>query len=385
MKTIFNEDSRVKIPCILHLIRLGYEYLSLNNATWDEETNIFTEIFEESIMDINPELKLDDVKRLMADVTLALDNEDLGKAFYEKLTARSGIKLIDFEDFSKNRFHVVTELTYKNGEEEFRPDITLLINGIPLIFIEVKKPNNREGVLAERKRINQRFQNPKFRRFVNVTQLMLFSNNMEYEDDTPQPIEGAFYASPSYEQPIFNYFREEEKLELSNLLEPEDDAIENFVLKDNNLNVIKHSPEFLSNKSPNTPTNRVCTSLFSKARLAFMLKYAIAYVHESTGIEKHIMRYPQLFATKAIENKLEEGVKKGIIWHTQGSGKTALAYYNTRFLTDYFQSKGIIPKFYFIVDRIDLLTQAHREFSSRGLVVHTIDSREAFAKDIKAT
>ena len=66
------------------------------------------------------------------------------------------------------------------------------------------------------------------------------------------------------------------------------------------------------------------------------------------------MRYPQLFATKAIEAKLDEGIKKGIIWHTQGSGKTALAYYHVRYLTDYFQKQKVIPKFYFIVDRIDL-------------------------------
>jgi type I restriction enzyme R subunit len=97
------------------------------------------------------------------------------------------------------------------------------------------------------------------------------------------------------------------------------------------------------------------------------------------------MRYPQLFATKAIEKKLDAGIKKGIIWHTQGSGKTALAYYNTRFLTDYFQRQGIIPKFYFIVDRLDLATQAQREFSCRGLLVHTIDSRADFARDIKTT
>ncbi len=97
------------------------------------------------------------------------------------------------------------------------------------------------------------------------------------------------------------------------------------------------------------------------------------------------MRYPQLFATKAIEQKLEEGVKKGIIWHTQGSGKTALAYYNVKYLANYFQKKNVIAKFYFIVDRIALLIQAGKEFKSRGLVVHNIDSREAFAKDIKQT
>ncbi|MEI7541486.1 MAG: type I restriction endonuclease, partial [Actinomycetes bacterium] len=382
---IFSEDSRVKIPCILHLMRLGYDYLSLKNAVWDEETNIFPDLFTNAIAKINPDLAVSEISRLLADVKLLLDNEDLGKAFYERLTEQSGIKLIDFENFNNNSFLVVTELTCKNGDDEFRPDITLLINGLPLAFIEVKKPNNREGVLAERNRILTRSRNPKFRRFMNITQLMVFSNNMEYEDGSPQPIEGAFYASPSYDTPVFNYFREEESLDLTQLLREENDALENEVLRDNNLNVIKHSPEFLSNKAPDTPTNRICTSLFSRDRLSFVLRYALAYVNESDGLQKHVMRYPQLFATKAIEKALDSGVKKGIIWHTQGSGKTALAYYNTRFLTDYFQRKGVIPKFYFIVDRLDLLIQAQRELAGRGLVVHTIDSREAFAKDIKSS
>ena len=382
---VFSEDSRVKIPCILHLVRLGYDYLSLKNAVWDEETNIFPDLFTNAIRKINPDLPADEIPRLLADVKLLLDNEDLGKAFYERLTERSGIKLIDFENLNNNSFNVVTELTCKNGDDEFRPDITLLINGLPLAFIEVKKPNNREGVLAERNRIITRSRNPKFRRFINITQLMVFSNNMEYEDGSPQPIEGAFYASPSYDSPVFNYFREEESLDLSQLLRDEEDALENEVLRDNNLNVIKHSPEFLSNKAPDTPTNRICTSLFSRDRLSFILRFALTYVNESDGLQKHVMRYPQLFATKAIEKSLDAGVKKGIIWHTQGSGKTALAYYNTRFLTDYFQRKGVIPKFYFIVDRLDLLIQAQREFAGRGLVVHTIDSREAFSKDIKTS
>lgn len=54
-------------------------------------------------------------------------------------------------------------------------------------------------------------------------------------------------------------------------------------------------------------------------------------------------------------------------------------------MTDYFQQQSVIPKFYFIVDRLDLLIQAHREFTSRGLVVHTVNSRDEFAKDIKST
>ncbi|MDH7942528.1 type I restriction endonuclease [Pseudohongiella sp. SYSU M77423] len=381
----FNEDTRVKIPTILHLMRLGYQYLSLKGQSWDLDTNIFPELFSSAITRINPGIEADDVSRLLEDVKLLLDNEDLGRAFFERLSDRSNTKLIDFENFDNNSFHVVTELTCQNGDEEFRPDVTLLINGMPLVFIEVKKPNNREGILAERDRINKRFQNPKFKRFANITQFMIFSNNMEYDDGDPEPVQGAFYASSSYHKPIFNYFREEETLNLTALLKPLSDDDELKVLKDNNVEVIRSNPEFLVNKDPNRPTNRMCTSLVNRDRLAFILRYALVYVTETGGLQKHIMRYPQLFASKAIERKLNEGVKKGIIWHTQGSGKTALAFYSVRFLTDYFQKQKVIPKFYFIVDRLDLLQQAQEEFRARGLTVHTVNSREAFTRDIKAT
>jgi type I restriction enzyme R subunit len=383
----FNEDSRVKIPTILHLCRLGYTYLSLNKAKWDETNNIFTDIFKESIKRINAELKLTegDLSRLYDEISLSLENEDLGKAFYEKLIDQSGTRLIDFRNFDNNSFHVVTELPCKKDDEEFRPDITLLINGMPLVFIEVKKPNNQDGIQAELNRIQKRFQNKKFRNFVNITQLMIFSNNMEYREDSLQQLEGAFYATTAYGKVSLNYFRESPPLDPSKVLKPFNEEVENLILKDTNYVGIKNSPEFITNKNPDSPTNRICTSLLLRERLAFLLKYAFAYVKETAGLQKHVMRYPQLFATKAIQTKLDDGLRKGIIWHTQGSGKTALAFYNVKYLTDYFQSKSIIPKFYFIVDRLDLLIQSAKEFRSRGLVVHEINSRNDFVRDIKTT
>src|SRR5690606_36369997 len=303
--------------------------------------------------------------------------------FYQRLTATSGIKLIDFKNFNNNSFHVTTELICKNGDEEFRPDITLLINGMPLAFVEVKKPHNKEGVLAERRRINTRFKQKHFRKFANATQLMMFSNNMEYEDGIVEPVFGAFYGTSAYADLHFNYFREDVdypvKQELINLSEDQ----ENFVLKDNNMLVIKHSPEFKTNKKPHSPTHRILTSLFSRERLGFILRYAIAYVREESTVQKHIMRYPQVFASMAITAKLDEGRTKGIIWHTQGSGKTALAYYNVKYLTDYYQKKQIIPKFYFIVDRLDLLIQSSNEFAKRGLTVNRVNSRQEFVADLK--
>jgi type I restriction enzyme R subunit len=112
----FNENTRVKIPAILHLCRLGYIYQSLPGAKRDESTNIFSDIFAESILRINPSAHESDVKRVFENVSLALDNEDLGQAFYELLTATSGLKLIDFKDVNNNSFHVVTELLGFNFE-----------------------------------------------------------------------------------------------------------------------------------------------------------------------------------------------------------------------------------------------------------------------------
>ncbi len=337
-----NENSRVKIPALVHLTRLGYQYLSLKNYSGRicPETNIFIDLLKDGINRVNqcsiPEQSLD---RLIDELAIKLSNDDLGRAFYKiLLDGIDGLRLIDLDDPSRNTYHVVTELTYRNGDDEFRPDITLLINGIPLAFIEVKKPNNRDGIIAEHNRIQTRFSKEVFRRFVNITQLMVFSNNMEYDDTEVEPIEGAFYASSSYEKLFFNRFREEDP-SIHTTIYPIDSAVEDTILEDNNLVSIKGTQEYAMNLEKTTPTNRILTSLFSHNRFLKILKYGFAYVErtDKNGIktlQKHVMRYPQFFATLAIERKLNSGVKNGIIWHTQGSGKTALAFHNVRYLRD---------------------------------------------------
>jgi len=387
------EDSRVKIPALVHLTRLGYKYMSIKDLTrgvdYDGDTNIFYDLFCDSLNRINDAgLSLDETKKVIDELKIKLDNDDLGKAFFTILQkGMDDLRLIDFENPENNSYVVVTELPYENGEDNFRPDITVLINGMPLSFIEVKRQNNREGIITERNRMTKRFSNPIYKKFVNITQFTVFSNNNEYDDTDIEPIQGAFYASSNYGKMFFSKFREQRKEVVSKKICDIDSDVEQFILKDTNLLSIKGTPEYKSSISTDSPTNRIMTSLYSRDRIMFLLKYGICY-KETTDkngirhIEKHIMRYPQLFATLAIRDKLDEGVHKGIIWHTQGSGKTALAYSNVHFLRDYYQKQGRIAKFYFIVDRIDLATQAKNEFEARGLKVITVDSKEAFKANI---
>ncbi|MDU6543066.1 DEAD/DEAH box helicase family protein [Clostridium sp.] len=390
------EDSRVKIPALVHFTRLGYRYMSLKDKTrgidYDGDTNIFFDEFRNALNEINKtKLSVNEVKKIINDIKVKLNNDDLGEAFFNILhEGFNGLKLIDYNiDNNKNNYTIVTELPYENGDDNFRPDIIILINGMPLSFVEVKRQNNREGIIVERERMVRRFSNPIYKRFVNITQFTVFSNNSEYDDTDIEPIQGAFYASSNYGKMFFSKFREQRTEEINRSILPIDDNIENFILKDNNLISIKGTPEYLSSINYDSPTNRILTSLYSKERILFILKYGLCYKKTVdkkgiTHIEKHIMRYPQMFATYAIRDKLDTGIRKGVIWHTQGSGKTELTYSNVNYLQEYYQKKGVIAKFYFIVDRISLATQAKLEFEARGLHVILVDSKEDFCSNIKS-
>ena len=377
------------------MCKLGYTYLD-NIPAYDAKTNILVDVFLNAVKRLNPELSSQDASLLFTKIINVADNDDLGREFFQMLSANSGVKLIDFENPDNNDWHVTTEFTCENEdtEDEFRPDITCFVNGLPLAFIEVKKPNNHEGILAERDRINKRMRKSCFRRFFNVTQLMIFSNNQEYDNESRVPIQGAFYCCSSKDKAFFNVFREENKTFVSDYPYCElSDETEHKVLKHRNCVVIKNLKEYQTNKDVNTPTNRIITSMLCKERFLFLLRYGIAYVErkveledgtQGTTLQKHIMRYQQMFASYAIRRTLEKGVKSGIIWHTQGSGKTALAYYSVRSLTDFFAKRNVVAKFYFIVDRIDLMEQATDEFAARGLIVHNAKSRTELMADISS-
>lgn len=315
----------------------------------------------------------------------------MGKSFYQLLKdGINGLQLVDFNRNSKsdkNSYVVITELPYESGDDNFRPDIVVLLNGMPLSFVEVKRQNNREGILVERERMTRRFANPIYKRYVNLTQFTVFSNNNEYDDTDIEPIQGAFYASSNYGRMFFSKFREQRADELKRFITDVSSETEQFILEDNNLIAIKGTLEYQTSIAVDSPTNRIVTSLYVPERFIFMLYYGLCYKTTTdkngiTSIEKHIMRYPQFFATLAIRDKLNAGVKKGVIWHTQGSGKTALAFSNVHYLRDYFQSNGKIAKFYFIVDGIDFATQAKNEFEARGLKVVMVDSKESFKTNI---
>ena len=218
----FDENTRVKIPATLQFLRLGYNYQSLQDSDIDFDTKIFVNRFKPAIEKINRRSFTDDeILQLISEIHSLIRNNDLGRSFYRRLTdTTADVKLVDFDCIENNDFAVVDELSFTvekdTKEGSFRPDINDLLNGMPLAFLEVKKPNNEGGIQQEFNRmVNQRLKNPAFTKYFNLIQLVSFSNNMEYENDDSDDVSmiraGSFYTTPNGQNTSFSFFREDEK------------------------------------------------------------------------------------------------------------------------------------------------------------------------------
>ena len=391
---VFNEDTRVKIPATIQFMRLGYEYQSLKDIELHNETRIAINRFKPAIERINGRSFSDaEIQAIVEEIHTIIKNNDLGKAFHHWLIhPNDRVKLIDFEKIDNNDFSVVNELTFgKEGSESdkagsFRPDVNVYINGIPLAFLEVKKPNNEGGIQAEFNRmLNKRLEKPEYKKYFNMLQIVTFSNNMEYEDEDDSALaedikSGSFYTTPNGQKTTFSFFREEQP-KLTGFIDVSMDKIK-AILKDNHYSPAEaDTAEFQTNLDMNTPCNRFVTSMFDKERILYFIHYGMMFVNNAVP-EKHIMRYPQFFAARALTKRLENGGKSGIIWHTQGSGKTNLAALRTRIIRDYYARKGITSRFYYVVDRLDLLTQVSGEMAKRGINVINVDGKKEFEKEL---
>ncbi len=388
----YNEITRVQVPALMHLAKLGYNFISQKDKpNLDTATNILTDSFTQAFERLNPN-PTKNAQDALAEMKKRLNYDDLGKSFYEYLL-KSENQIIDFDNPNNNLYEMMTELPYKS----FRPDITLFINGLPLVDIEVKQPLAGQGIKEEKDRHIKRYENPENKVFCNLAQIWLFSDNLPYDENNPD--QGVFY-SASY-SPIFQRFIEADKLDIT---PPPPENHQNDQ-NDQNHRLLEEIQKRILNefnlkdtdclKSPkDTPTNSLLTSFYSPKRLCFTLKYGISFLQEKSEFKKHIWRYAQMFASLNVLKELQKhyGTNpnpkdplKGIIWHTQGSGKTALTYHLTKLIRDFFSPLGKKTKFYFIVDRLDLLEQAKNEFLKRGLCAHEAENKEDLSQKLKSS
>lgn len=125
-KNMFNEATRVQMPAMVHLTRLGYTYFGkitedMAGTVYDPDTNILINVFKEQFARLNP-THAGEAEQTLKTIRQELDNDDIGRSFYERLSSVSPVRLVDFENPKNNTYHFTAEFTCKRDQDEFRPD-----------------------------------------------------------------------------------------------------------------------------------------------------------------------------------------------------------------------------------------------------------------------
>lgn len=108
-RNMFNEATRVQMPAMVHLTRIGYTYFGkitedMAGTIYDPDTNILINVFKEQFVKLNPEHK-GEAEQILKMIRQKLDNDDLGHSFYKRLSSVSPIRLVDFENPKNNTYH----------------------------------------------------------------------------------------------------------------------------------------------------------------------------------------------------------------------------------------------------------------------------------------
>ncbi len=114
-KSLFNEATRVQMPALVHLTRIGYTYFGkltedMSGAIYDPDTNILIDVFKQQFDKLNQN-HIGEAEATLKTIRQELDNDDIGESFYKRLKSVSPVTLIDFEYPEKNTYHCTAEFT----------------------------------------------------------------------------------------------------------------------------------------------------------------------------------------------------------------------------------------------------------------------------------
>jgi type I restriction enzyme R subunit len=324
-------------PSIKYLQSLGYDYLdgkqSIDNR--DGLNNvILKDTLKEALIRIN-DIPEDIASSIYTELLTISDNErwtQLLRGDYSKTVpgeaTKKTIQLIDFLDISNNSLTVSSQFSVQ-AEKTSRPDLICFVNGIPLVVIELKSPVSFKDKTGE-----------------------AFEQMKRYEKDAPR----LFYSN------LFNIISNGEYVLYGATGSPSEYWGE---WKD-------PWPATLEDFS--TALQKGLYSVLEPSRLLDILAHFIVFEKRDGQVTKKICRYQQYRAVNKIVNRfLEDRAAKdrrGLIWHTQGSGKSLTMVFTVLKLKKHLNiqaGKITSPNILIVTDRIDLDTQIVGTFTACGL------------------
>ena len=357
-KSIYSEANISKKPALELLQAMGYTYLSpeecrqqrgsgyrvllrdvlrgqlrkLNRYTYGGVENEFSAVNIEHAMD---DLEIPLTDGLVRTSEKIYDALMLGKSYPETVgegrLLNFNLKYIDWEDPTQNLYHVTEEFAVESadGQHDARPDIVLFVNGIPFAVIECKAPDIPvEQAIEQTCRNQQPHYIPQLYAFA---QIVMATNKNEVR-----------YATTGTPKKFWSIWKEQDADFLN-----------------------RKMAQLILDRTP-TVQDKDIVSLFTPVRLLELTKYFVLFDYNV----KKICRYQQYFAVKEILHTVKQRDEKGnrrggVIWHTQGSGKSLTMVMVAKYLLLELQADH--PRVVIVTDRKELDKQITATFAHTRL------------------
>lgn len=333
---MFSEKRTVQEPLIRYATAVGWKYISPEELKTLRQNNtkaILEGIFLPKLMELNPFLSEEEAHRVLRELE-GLRTDIHGnlrawkflkgkEAVYVASERRNrNIRLIDTKNIHNNQFHLVEEFSFSNGFRDIRQDIVFFINGVPVAFVEAKAPH-RIGAIEQ-----------------------AFDQVVQYHRACPQllVLEQVFVLTHLYS---FMY-----------------GATWNTSLKD----------LYNWKEERGGGFEELVKSFFQPESLVELLTEYVLFPERDGSLQKVVLRPHQVRAVGKILRRAKEDKRRGLVWHTQGSGKTYTMVTSARRLIEDPELEN--PTVLVLVDRIELEKQLFANFRALGLEVELPETSE---------
>jgi type I restriction enzyme, R subunit len=387
----FDEKNLSQIPALQQLINLGFEYLTPSQALAGRQGRPGNVLLEEILR--NQLKAINRINHKGGEYLFSEENiqsaiqklknvkwdglQKTNEAVYELLTLGTALeqsiegdsksytlRYVDWREWRNNTFHVTAEFSVERtrSTETVRPDIVLFVNGIPFVVIECKSPRIEvEQAVSQSIRNQQEEYVPKLFPYVQLVMAVNKNAAMYATAGTGRKFWSTWQELRDKEEdvaaPIHQVLKPEEK---DRLFSGDFAAARKF------FDTLEAEGERVI-----TQQDRAVHSLCRPERL---LDLAYKFTIFDGGIKK-VARYQQYFVIKSAQDRIRqfeplegqrgERRKGGIIWHTQGSGKSLTMIWLARNLA--LGSDITNPRIVLVTDRVDLDKQLGNTFAACGL------------------
>lgn len=327
MTELGDEREAVQNPLIRYATEIGWNYLPPGEATRlrnGRQGFILKELFVTQMQHLNSEfmdhLAAEDLIKRLERIPPSIEGnlitwehlKGLKTVFVPYEKRERNVTFID-TDITKNTYHVTSEFTFSNNGKTIRPDIVFFINGFPVLFIETKGASKIDGISYALDQVSG--YHTKCPELLAILQIYAVTHIINYYYSVTWNTSKRF---------LFNW-KEEREGDFETLVK----------------------------------------TFLDKTRITNLIKDFILFTREDDELKKVILRPHQMRAVDKIVERAQNNTKKrGLIWHTQGSGKTYTMIVAAQKIMEnpLFENPTIIM----LVDRTELETQLFGKLTSVG-------------------